>query len=167
MSEPCTGHGLYLTGVFEVKGKLTQEQILKVEFRSYAVSIPCYGANRVQDLAYEICATGFSSPALQLETGTFCFLRGSFFPTNTQETHNDEFFYEGADRLVLGTVDTFSANLDNTIGLTGIGRVLSVDFKVEECMQYLKHKPNDPDKVTMFAIVQHCDFHPKPRNQGP
>ncbi|EGG11548.1 uncharacterized protein MELLADRAFT_91131 [Melampsora larici-populina 98AG31] len=161
MSEPCTGHGIYLSGIFEIGEKLTQEQLLKVEFRSYALAIHCIGANRIQDLAYDIRGTGFSSPAFKLEPGTICLLRGAVFPTNTKDTHNNEFFYEGSDRFVIGTADTFSANLDNTIGITGIGRVLSFLFKVEESMQYLKTKANDSNKVTMHVIVQHCDFHPQ------
>ncbi|EGG10569.1 uncharacterized protein MELLADRAFT_93601 [Melampsora larici-populina 98AG31] len=161
MSEPCTGHGLYLSGVFEIEEKLTQEQNYKVEFRSYSASIYCGGLGRKQQISYEIRATGFSSKLLMLEESKVYFLRGSFFPTNTEDTFNDEFFYEGIERMLLGDAEAFTANVEGMIGLTGLGRVLDVDFKVEECWQYLKGKATDPDLKSVHAIVEHCDFHPE------
>ncbi|EGG00877.1 uncharacterized protein MELLADRAFT_92928 [Melampsora larici-populina 98AG31] len=162
MSEPnpCTGHGLYMSGIFEVEEQLSEDRHFKVEFRSYSVLIGCAGANRKQDLHYEIRATGFSNEALKLEPNKLYFLRGSFFPTNTEETYKDEFFFEGSDRLCLGTPGNFSDSLADKIGITGIGRVLNVTFVVEDSMQYLKQRTSDPDKISLYAIVQHCDFHP-------
>ncbi|EGG08176.1 uncharacterized protein MELLADRAFT_84949 [Melampsora larici-populina 98AG31] len=163
MSEPnpCTGHSLYLSGIFGVEEQLAEDKRYKVEFRSYSTTIGCSGANRPKDLHYEIRATGFSSEALKLEPDHLYFLRGAFFPTNTDETYHDDLFFEGSDRVCLGSADNFTNSLVDKVGVTGIGRVLDVNFVVEDCFQYLKSKVNDPDKVSLYAIVQHCDFHPE------
>ncbi|EGG10478.1 uncharacterized protein MELLADRAFT_93465 [Melampsora larici-populina 98AG31] len=163
MSEPnpCTGHGLYLSGIFEVEEQLSEDQRYKVEFRSYSTSIGCAGANRDKDLHYEIRATGFSTEALKLQPNHLYFLRGAFFPTNTEDTYDDNLFFEGSDRLCLGSLDDFSESLVDKVGVSGIGRVLETKFVVEDCMQYLKSKVTDSDKSSLYAIVQHCDFHPE------
>ncbi|EGG08989.1 uncharacterized protein MELLADRAFT_84288 [Melampsora larici-populina 98AG31] len=158
MSEPCTGHGLHLSGIFAVE---EQEQNYKVEFRTFSTNIICGGDNTDKEVQYEIRATGFSNKELMLLPKHVYFLRGSFFPTNTKETYDDELFFEGSDRALIGTVETFSESVADKTGLTGIGRVLEVDFYVEDHMQYLKCNSNEPDKITLYAIVEHCDFHPE------
>ncbi|EGG08854.1 uncharacterized protein MELLADRAFT_84435 [Melampsora larici-populina 98AG31] len=163
MSEPnpCTGHGIYFSGIFRIDETLTEEQKFKVEFRSFATNIVCSGDEPDDTVDYEIRATGFSNQDFMLHPGHLYFLRGSFFPTNTCDTYNDELFFEGFDRAVIGTAESYSESLANKLGITGIGRVLDVEFYVEDHMQYLKRHASEPDKITLYAVVQHCDYHPE------
>ncbi|EGG07530.1 uncharacterized protein MELLADRAFT_85648 [Melampsora larici-populina 98AG31] len=138
-----------------------EEQSFKVEFHSFSTNIVCSGEEPNETVDYEIRATGYSNKDFMLHPGNLYFLQGTFFPTNTQETYNKELFFEGFDRALLGTAESFCDSLANKVGVTGIGRVLDVDFYVEEQMQYLKCNASEPDKVTLYAIVQHCNFHPE------
>ncbi|EGF97710.1 uncharacterized protein MELLADRAFT_84522 [Melampsora larici-populina 98AG31] len=117
--------------------QLSEDMKYKAEYRSYSVLIGCGGSNRVQNLHYEIRATGYSPEIFKLEPKHYYFLRGSFFPTKTSDTYDDEFFFEGSDRA------------------TPV---------VEESMQFLKKNPTDDDLVSLYAIVQHCDFHPETKD---
>ncbi|EGG01110.1 uncharacterized protein MELLADRAFT_92750 [Melampsora larici-populina 98AG31] len=138
-----------------------EEQSFKVEFRSFSTNIVCSDEDPDETVDYEIRATGYSNKDFMLHPGNLYFLRGTFFPTNTRDTYNDELFFEGFDRALLGSAESFSDSLANKVGITGIGRVLDVDFYVEEHMQYLKRNATETNKVTLYAIVQHCDFHPE------
>lgn len=88
------------------------------------------------------------------------FLRGGFFPSNTHNTTKDLFYFEATDRAPVASTDVLKEDLENSVGITGCGIVLSIDTIVEDCMQYLKKSTDQDDKLTTVVTLQHGDYHP-------
>ncbi|EGF97319.1 uncharacterized protein MELLADRAFT_85870 [Melampsora larici-populina 98AG31] len=156
-----TGHGVYFSGNFEIESiQVPSELGKKSGYRSYVVFINCGGADRKEETRYEIRAIGYSSPSMALEERKFYFLRGLFFPTNTVETHKDQFYFEGSDHAVIGPADDFKGDVVDTIGVTGLGIVSKLGTIVEECCIGLKDDNAVEDPKTLVVTVQHTDYHP-------
>ncbi|EGG09992.1 uncharacterized protein MELLADRAFT_95141 [Melampsora larici-populina 98AG31] len=104
---------------------------------------------------------GVSCKFYMLEASKIYFLKGALFSTNTKDTLNNKLYFEGTNCTLLGNAESFTSNMEDMIGLSGIVRVLDIGFKVEECWQFLKDKSTNPDLSMLCAMVQNCNFHPE------
>ncbi|EGG08254.1 uncharacterized protein MELLADRAFT_105273 [Melampsora larici-populina 98AG31] len=129
-----TYHGIYLSGNFEIEQKLSPNHGWRSEYRTYVTYIGCGGADRDQHLLYEIKAKGYSSPTYMLSQDYIYYLRGSFFPSNTPETENDQLLFEGSDANVVSACKSCEADLVDSVGVTSLGIVIGIDTIVEKCL---------------------------------
>ncbi|EGG06583.1 uncharacterized protein MELLADRAFT_86418 [Melampsora larici-populina 98AG31] len=155
-----TFHGLYVSGLFEVEEKTSPENGWRSEWQTYTVSIVCTGANRDHRLLYEIQAKGFSAAQFWLWQDNIYFLRGSFFPSNSSTTSQDQLIFEGSEAILLAQADDFLGETINSVGITGVGVVLEKKTIVEACCQYLKKVGATEDPLSTVVTVQHSKYHP-------
>ncbi|EGG12045.1 uncharacterized protein MELLADRAFT_89244 [Melampsora larici-populina 98AG31] len=162
MADPTesTTHGLYLTGNFEVEKKTSPENGWRSEYQTYSVLIGAGGAHRTRPMTYEIQAKGFSNAQFRLESNTIYFLRGSFFPSNTDKTTDDMLFFEASDRILVRPVDTFAGDTVDSIGVTGVGIVLATNQIPKPRTTNLLPNPADGEKIVTVVTVLHSDYHP-------
>ncbi|EGG01010.1 uncharacterized protein MELLADRAFT_67292 [Melampsora larici-populina 98AG31] len=133
-----TFHGLYVFGVFEFEEKTSPKNEWRPEWRTYTVSIGCTGANRDHRLLYEIQAKGFGAAQFWLWQDNIYFLRGSFFPSNSSTTSQDQLIFEGSEAILLAQANNFLGETINAVGITGVGVLLKKKTIVEVCCHYLK-----------------------------
>ncbi|EGG03700.1 uncharacterized protein MELLADRAFT_89972 [Melampsora larici-populina 98AG31] len=118
------------------------------------------GAHRKRRMSYEIQAKGFSHAQFKLKAGNIYYLRGSFFPSNTDKTKDDLLFFEASDRVLIGPIETFSGDLVDSIGVTGVGIVTAIDQMPEPITNGCKPNPADGEKIVTIVTVLHSDYHP-------
>lgn len=152
--------GLYLSGNFEIEDKTSTENGWRAEYRTYTTYIGCGGADRDKRLLYEIKAKGFSLPQHSLSKDRIYFLRGSFFPSNSEDTSADQLVFEAMDKCFVAEAEGWQTDLVDTVGVTGRGVVTGISTIVESCCQIYKKKPNDPDLQTTVLTVEHAEYHP-------
>ncbi|EGG02186.1 uncharacterized protein MELLADRAFT_91505 [Melampsora larici-populina 98AG31] len=162
MADPTesTTHGLYLTGNFEIEKKTSPENGWRAEYRTYATSITSGGAHRERSMSYEIIARGFSHTQFKLEPGNIYLLRGSFFPSNSEETNKDILFFEASDRVLISSSANFTGNLVDSIGVTGVGIVKAITKIPEPRTNGCLPNPADEGKFVTVVTVLHSDYHP-------
>ncbi|EGG05564.1 uncharacterized protein MELLADRAFT_72098, partial [Melampsora larici-populina 98AG31] len=162
MADPneSTTHGLYLTGNFEIESKLSPENGWRVEYRTYATSIASGGAHRERLMSYDIQLKGYSQAQFKLEPGNIYFLRGSFFPSNTDETTKDILFFEASDRVLISSSENFSGNLVDSIAVTGVGIITAIDKFPEPITNGCIPNPADGEKIVTVVTVLHSDYNP-------
>ncbi|EGF99591.1 uncharacterized protein MELLADRAFT_68489 [Melampsora larici-populina 98AG31] len=132
----------------------------KAEYRTYAVSINCGGADRTEETRYEIRAFGYRPLSLALKERQIYFLRVYFFPNNTVDTLKDSLYFEGSDHALIGPAETFKGDMINTIGVSSLGIVSKLEEIVEDCVQHLRGKDDVEPLKTIVATVKHTDYHP-------
>ncbi|EGG12321.1 uncharacterized protein MELLADRAFT_89159 [Melampsora larici-populina 98AG31] len=158
-----TGHGVYFSGNFEIEEQVSIDLNRKAEYRTYAVSINCGGADGGEPTRYEIRALGYGPLSLALKERFIYFLRGNFFPSNTTDTLKDNFYFEGSDYTMIGSADEFQGDVVDSIGVTGLGIVSKLRHVIEDCVQHLKNKDDVEPLKTIVATVKHTDYHPSYR----
>ncbi|EGF97401.1 uncharacterized protein MELLADRAFT_85583 [Melampsora larici-populina 98AG31] len=162
MADPAesTTHGLYLTGNFKIEKKISPENGWRAEYRTYVTSISGGGAHRDRLMSYEIELRGFSQAQFKLEAGNIYFLRGCFFPTNTDETNKDVLYFEASDRVLISPSQSFSGSLINSIAVTGVGIVTAIESFREPITNGCLPNPADGEKMVTIVTVLHSDYHP-------
>ncbi|EGG08175.1 uncharacterized protein MELLADRAFT_84948 [Melampsora larici-populina 98AG31] len=153
-------HGLYLSGNFQIERKLLEQPGDHPDQQSYSLWISFHSDKRDNFNFYDIRATTQHDSSFDFVPHRIYFLRGAFFPTNTSATERDKLFFEGLDTAVIGDHATFVNSLADGVGLTGLGRVISIELVVEASVQY-NQEITDPEKPTLHLSVQHRDYHPK------
>ncbi|EGF99606.1 uncharacterized protein MELLADRAFT_94161 [Melampsora larici-populina 98AG31] len=177
---PATYCGIYLSGNFEVEGKVcllikfgqhhannlrSYMQTLpdngwRSEYKTYTISIGCGGVDRQEPLLYEIAAKGFSGAKFKLHQDHVYFLRGALFPSNSPDTRANQFIFEGSDVVMLGPRDNYGGKLVDSVGVTCLGIVIGISSIVKDCCQYMKKTPDQESVLTTVFTVQHSDYHP-------
>ncbi|EGG09699.1 uncharacterized protein MELLADRAFT_95138 [Melampsora larici-populina 98AG31] len=155
-----TYHGIYLSGNFDIEEKLSPNHGWRNEYRAYVTYIGCAGLDQDQRLSYGIKAKGYSSPSFMLSENHIYFLRGSFFPSKSADTDNDQFLFEGSDACLLSASEGCVTDLVDSVGVTSLGFVVRIHTIVEKCCNMLKKSPSDPDPKTTVLTVEHADYHP-------
>ncbi|EGG06380.1 uncharacterized protein MELLADRAFT_86565 [Melampsora larici-populina 98AG31] len=168
MADPSesTPHGLYLTGNFEIEKKFLKfemqtspENGWRSEYQTYATYIGAGGAHRKRTMSYKIQIKGYSPAQFRLDDGNIYFLRGSFFPSNTDETKNDILFFEGSERILIGPADTIVGDLVNSIAVTGVGIVTAKETIPKPNVTSTLPNPADGEKLVTIVTVLHSDYH--------
>ncbi|EGF97471.1 uncharacterized protein MELLADRAFT_85335 [Melampsora larici-populina 98AG31] len=155
-----TYHAIYVSGNFEIEQKLSPNHGWRSEYRTYVTYIGCGGVDRDQRLLYEIKAKGYSSPTYMLSQNYIYYLRGSFFPSNTPETDNDQLLFEGSNANVMSACEVCQADLVDLVSVTSLGIVIGIDTIVEKCCDMLRNSPTQGEIRTTVLTIQHADYHP-------
>lgn len=132
--------------------------------RTSVVAITCNGANRVCPRQYLIKAIGYGGVEDTLQKDSLYLLKGRLIPKNDVKdpaTDKHEFFFEAPFRLLVGTTNTFPSDLHDSVGVTGLGIVLSKTSIFEDSVQPKAVKEGKAEKKkTNVIIVRHGDYHP-------
>ncbi|EGG04679.1 uncharacterized protein MELLADRAFT_88672 [Melampsora larici-populina 98AG31] len=111
-------------------------------------------------MLYEIEARDQCCKNYGLTPKSIYFLRGPFFPSNTQYTKSDLLLFKGKDQCFISNADTFAGTMTDVVGVTGVGVVFSIESLEEELAPPDRARAPGEITATIVVTVLHCDYNP-------
>ncbi|EGG01926.1 uncharacterized protein MELLADRAFT_53503 [Melampsora larici-populina 98AG31] len=144
-------HPFNVSSVFEVSDTLAPADNRNYTFRGTTVAITCDGWQGDNSREYDGALVAYCGP-MEVPHEEHCYaLRAKMIPQ--VESAKYKLYYEAEHKIMVGTTDTFSGELNNNTGASGLGIVTSkVDIP----------EPNSED-TTLAFVMTHVDYSPELR----